>query len=331
MLFGTLALTIATSISGGCSALASANEVEAIASSANDVISDAEKNYDYSNFNMGYDELLSFTKQKYYSYAEDEKVMTDDQLVSLKNVIQTDSDYIEFSNIDKMFIANNVSIGTGLDGVVGFGNSIGNVIGNHTFDHIKPDGVIIGNQLGGITADKGDGGSGSSSSGIPSSNGDTYQFDFFDYDENNVSITLNGTYEETQFFGFVAHKDTCIAVYDLISNFLSNLEDYIKIVKSCWDALKTIDKSCVVATAVYAAIEAISKGLSSAWSSLCSTFTSGGPVGIVIALILAAVGTACIYLISKMYVFGYMQKGFAFGWKTKGLFNLEWVDEELDE
>ena len=57
------------------------------------------------------------------------------------------------------------------------------------------------------------------------------------------------------------------------------------------------------------------------WSSFCSLFTSGGPIGILVGLIIGLVGAACIVTLVTMFVMGAQGKGFAVGWKVYNLFN----------
>lgn len=63
MLLGSLALTISTCLSGGCGQVAAVNRIKAIKQNANETIMRATIDFDYSNYDLTYDEQQSFTKK----------------------------------------------------------------------------------------------------------------------------------------------------------------------------------------------------------------------------------------------------------------------------
>lgn len=59
-------------------------------------------------------------------------------------------------------------------------------------------------------------------------------------------------------------------------------------------------------------------------------FSSNGPVGKIVGLIIALVGIACIATFATMLVMGYFGKGFAGGWKVYNIFDWKWYCGEAN-
>lgn len=95
MLLGSLALTISTCLSGGCGQVAAVNRIKAIKQNANEIIMRASIDFDYSNYDLTYDEQQSFTKQKLYDYAEENKLFTIEELNQLKETIINEDEFIK--------------------------------------------------------------------------------------------------------------------------------------------------------------------------------------------------------------------------------------------
>lgn len=95
MLLGSLALTISTCLSGGCGQVATVNRIKAIKQNANEIIMRATIDFDYSNYDLTYDEQQSFTKQKLYDYAEENELFTIEELKQLKETIINEDEFIK--------------------------------------------------------------------------------------------------------------------------------------------------------------------------------------------------------------------------------------------
>lgn len=79
-------------------------------------------------------------------------------------------------------------------------------------------------------------------------------------------------------------------------------------------------------------IATITGAASSIWVNFCSLFTAGGPVGIIIGLVIGLLGAAFIGTLIAMIVYGYLSKGFAIGWKMHSIrvWNWEWFCGNLN-
>lgn len=338
MAFGTLILTVATALSGGCSTVAESNRSEAILTSASNAIAEAGERYDYSGYDMDYDELLSFTKQKYCQYGEDSGSLDEDEAAYLTGLIQSDDDYTYFKDLDAMFIKSTVSSG----GIGDFGTIIGSKDLGHDLGQIKNDKIFINHDSGGVNADKGDGGGGSS--GSSSSVQELCEFEQVECNHDNISVSENENYDNCLFFGIRLSKDACSSIYNTVASWLYHKEIYTAsginetpagviyhaIQMLALSLLTNSVTSLFINGVVREAVSLIATPLSSLWASFCKIFDAAGPVGFVVATILLVVGAACICLLCTAIIFGYLGKGFVFGWKVHSLFNREFVNEATD-
>lgn len=109
MLLGSLALTISTCLSEGCGQVAAANRIKAIKQNANEIIMHDTIDFDYSDYDLTYDEQQSFTKQKLYDYAEENELFNIEELNQLKETIINEDDFVDFNDVDNLFVKQSTS------------------------------------------------------------------------------------------------------------------------------------------------------------------------------------------------------------------------------
>lgn len=79
-----------------------------------------------------------------------------------------------------------------------------------------------------------------------------------------------------------------------------------------------------VVTKINTLIATITGAVSGIWTAFASLFTAGGPIGILIGLVVVLLGAACIGTIVAMIAYGYLGKGFAIGWKMYTIWVWDW-------
>ncbi len=76
--------------------------------------------------------------------------------------------------------------------------------------------------------------------------------------------------------------------------------------------------------------ETISTIFSTIWATICSAFHAIPVLGAILAFAIGSVGVAVIFVLTTMFVMGFLERGFAFGWKIHGLLNWEFYCGQID-
>lgn len=289
------------------------------------------------------------------SYAKENQLFTVDVLDDLQTLIEKDPNSTYFDDVDELFIrksnVNPIIINEKI-------NNAGIKL-NHdiraisTLDKATVDkDLIINNNFSDICFDVGEtGGSGSSTgnNGSDSLNeteveenaeataGDEiFKLLTVPCDSNKISTSANGKVDGVDFFGLLCSKDACANLYNVFADLINKQAMYrsggditpFKIITEAFKELSFVVSTTIIGAAVVAKMKTligtITGAVSSIWTAFASLFTAGGPIGILIGLVVVLLGAACIGTIVAMIVYGYLGKGFAIGWKMHAIWVWDW-------
>lgn len=335
MIVTSLLLTFATTL--GCSnSFVSAGNVKALQNEADEIIRKASAEFDFEGKSLELCEQFGIAKRSLLEYYEENELLEDDYLDAMRiNVLADDSETkIEFLNYNSPF-ETNVSTKSFVKKLSSTSLAASNSVLNAKTGKFNVSDKIF------CTIDTGYemftydpiGGGGSNNSG-GSSNSNTQvepqQLPIRSYNETNIASASGGKLDGITFIGIMVSRDACVSFYNTVAGFLN--KQVIYTASGIKGPASMIIDTLLAATPVAAAvvISAISGYLSSLWTGFCSLFTSGGPVGIIVGLIIALVGIACIATLATMLVMGYFGKGFAVGWKVSNIFNWKWYCGEAN-
>ncbi len=334
MVFSSFVLTIFTCISG-CSNIANSVIYEALKEKTTTIINAASNAYDYSNYNLSTNEETSLLKQKLLKYYKDNDYLNSNEINSLEKIIKSSSDYTYFPDLDSLFInENNLESSNILNESKEILKNIVkiedpnqyNISKSRIINQIYLPKISLTSLNSNFSVYNGNGGSSPCD-----------EFPIFDYNEDEVSYYSSGKIDNTNFMGIICSKDACVSLYNLVAGFFNNLgNNNVNNAKGIGsiilEALKSLDTvACASASLIAAASTKIATALSTIFSKIMIFFQSfTGIIGKIIAVILLLVGASCIYVISRMIVAGYNSKGYAIGWKMKGLFNFSWYNGETN-
>lgn len=350
MLLGSLALTVSTCITG-CGQLATSNRIDAIKQNANEIVLRAASDFDYSDYDLNFEEQQSFTKQKLYAYAEKNKIFSNEELNALKEAIVSDEDFVDFGDIDNLFVSDKISKVSDLDANINVKSKklYSDLEFSAASDAVRINNKLVSNNFTDIYfEDGGNGGSAGMGNNDETStkesektneNEEEYELPILAYNAKNISTSISGQIDGCSFFGLLCSKDACINLYNAFAGWINNQIVYSASGSgSPFKIIAESFKTLAVAAAVGSSQDAIAAGaigiitcaLSSLWASFCALFSSGGPIGLIIGLVIGLIGAACIGTIVAMIVYGFLGKGFAIGWKIHNIFWWEWFCGDLN-
>lgn len=353
MVLGSLALTISACLSGGYGQFATANRIAAIKQHANEIIMRAAVDFDYTDYDLTYNEQQSFTQQKLYDYAVENDLFTTEELNRLKETITNNDAFACFDDIENLFVQQSVSDDASLKKAIDVNSqnlykdfAVAGVPGTAKIDNslINNNFVDIGLAVGGnesssektdTTESEGEVTEATSEKTEP----EEFKLPILPYNANNISSSIGGKVDGCVFFGILCSKDACINLYNAFAGWTNKQVMYqvsgsgspFKIIVEAFKTLATTTAiGAAFATVVAGAIATVTGALSSVWASFCALFAAGGPIGIILGLIIGLIGAACIGTVVSMIVYGYLGKGFAVGWKIHNIFRWEWFCGELN-
>ena len=320
MLLSSIALIISTCLSGPCAPLASSYRLEEVNESAREIIDYASNYFDYSNYDLTYEEEQSLIKQKIYQFAENNNLLSIEELEYLKKEIVSSDDYTYFENIDSLFIKDDAYSLNAFNTIKLNDKPITNKFSISSLDHDGED----------ISSDNND-----TESGVSTD----YQLPILYCDTDKISISIDGKVDGCYFFGIVCSKDACVGLYNTLAGYINKQAIYqinglsfplALIVETLSTLVSTTLRGAQFVTFVSSQIEALKGALLSIWNEFATFLGSAGPIGAIIGIIIAIVGSFCIAIITEMIVYGYLGKGFAIGFKIHNIFWWEYIHEELD-
>lgn len=325
MFITSLAIIVSTCLSGPCLPLATSYQLEEINNSAYEIVEYAKDHFDYSNYDLTYDEQQSLIKQKIYNFAKSNKVLSSEQLEYLKKEIVSSFDFTYFDDIDSLFVKDNILESP----------SISKEDFNHPLTNmIKLNDKAITNKFSNSTLDL----SGGSNDGTISSVDKAYKLPLLYCNEDNISVSFNGNIDGTHFIGIICSKDACVSLYNLFAGFInskatrpSNMGNGLfETIVVGFEYLETKKFFGPIASKVLELIETIKGALLSIWNSFISLIEYGDIVCKVVGAIIGVIGAICIAVIAAMIVYGYLGKGYYIGWMVYNLFSWHFVSGELD-
>lgn len=146
------------------------------------------------------------------------------------------------------------------------------------------------------------------------------------HDNSILEVHINTNIDRGFLIGFDFTKDTCITIYNIISNWLNKKAMLSQINKSdLWASIVGLISSCSYTTSLKAAVYEL---LSSVWTGLTTFFTTSGLLGKIIATILAITVLATIIIIYEIYTAGMQQCGWRIGLLHYNIFGWEWINEK---
>lgn len=323
MVITSLLLTMTTSISG-CNQLATANKMASIKKEANEIILEASAEFDSNQLNISINEHISLIKHHLLQFNDENNLLDEEYLLALKenadlgsteefalNSFEEKSDeVIEDSNLLK-------NIGKAKQS----SSSLSLKKGDFRFEKIEDLSLPNSTSLSSYVT--------SNSDGINSiTNNQTLPV--HSYNSSNVNSSANGKLDDKLFVGIMVTKDACVSFYNTVASFLNNQVMYAASGIKGPANMIIQALTCVTPALAATVIGSLIAYFSGLWTSFCSLFTAGGPVGIIVGTIIGLVGLACIAVLATMFVMGYMRKGFAVGWKVHNLFNWEWYCGEAN-
>lgn len=339
MVMTSLVLALSTTLSGGCSTISNANRITSIKENAVEIVERAAETYDFSDYlELTNDEQESLVKQKILEFNEKYKLVDEEYIVALKEHLKEDEKFTYFENIDDLFIKPDIS-----KIVLEENNALHSELICDLSQSLVNDKEIIRDDIinSNITEivvnhDYGDTGGSKvdddskddSNSNSKTDNTQNEKLDLlpiYNYDQNHVTNTANGTLDGVFFLGIMVSRDACINFYNVIANFLNNQVMYSASgtkgpVGIIIEYLKVLVPSTMAT--VTAALISYFSGI---WNTFISMFSAAaGPLGWIVGWIIALIGGACISILVTMFIMGYQKKGFAIGWKVHHIFNWEW-------
>ena len=114
------------------------------------------------------------------------------------------------------------------------------------------------------------------------------------------------------------------------SQIRNNVSGISSPMKSIYNSLMQLTKlSTIDLTAISSTITFIAGIFSSIWSTFVVVFTSHDVISMIIGAILVLIGITIIMILAVIFVFGFLEMGFVFGWEIYPIFNTKFVREKL--
>ncbi|GEM_PF-1739408 len=148
------------------------------------------------------------------------------------------------------------------------------------------------------------------------------------HDNSYLSAKINASIDNHLFLGFEFDADTCISIYNIISNWLNNkvmLDGMNSSLSYALESLCFVLSNSAYTSSIYDIVLSI---FTNCWSQLVAFFTPTGAFGIIFATILCVVAICTIVLVVLLYIAGSHHKGYRIGYLYHSLFNWEWLNGE---
>lgn len=335
MLFSSLIITAATCISG-CADIGNGLTAEELKSKSEAILSEAAAVYDYSDYELSYEQGDSLMKQALLSYGEENGYFSSVEASFLRSQIQSEEGYFPYSDLDSMYVKEGAleektKLKTDLSvfkdvrksdnpTVLNFNTSSSAVSGNASINTAS-----LGSGMSFGRDDSGSGG-GEPKINFPKKECKTENIAFYG------SEMVNGH----RFFGVLLTPDFCIDVYNNISSWFNRQKIYkasgIKgpagMIYEIWENLVEYGPAVGFTAASVFAAQA-TKYVAELISPLLISLQNAQPIGIIIATVLLLVSVAVAFFFAMAFWLGYKGKGYAIGWEICGLLSWKWVNEGL--
>lgn len=144
---------------------------------------------------------------------------------------------------------------------------------------------------------------------------------------NKLSIKINERINDKIFIGLDFTSETCISIYNIISNWLNN-----KAALATTGAFLTLFSSVVtlLKTSYYGTLlyETIVSLISSVWPAFCEFLMTTGVLGVIISAVVLTTILCTALIIAKVFFAGSKQLGYRVGFIRYGFLNWGTLNEE---
>ncbi len=290
--------------------IATASSLDALYSSADEVISETIEAYDYDDFDLDFDGQNSLAKQKLCSYLEKSNEYTTVEIMRLESSIKKSSDYKFFENIETIFMKDGYE-GTLMNKISSFEaqRNSSDIVASWKNADIK---TTTGSSLStcgmnDMSTYEGGGGGGTQSS-------KKINFPIRTYDANNATCCTNGKLDNVQFVGIACSKDACVGFYNCIARILNNVAYYKTMgikgpVAVAYELFTTYSTLTPTITAISALVDSIVSYFAGFFTEFFSLFLSNLPLSAILGIIISLFAVACITIVCLIFTYGYFQKG----------------------
>lgn len=342
MIFASLMLTMSTCISCGCNDIAKCITMKSLEEKATTVVNSFNGLYVLDNFEMTTEDESTLIKANIMDYVGKYNLLQDEYFTQLEKMVSSESGYNDIVAYQRSLIKSDIPIkikadyllGLTMDydehGILNLGETydvlpgIDDLIPNHP---LKPTSQPqrIGKDLRFEFNNGGGGGGGTN----PQDN----VLPLKTYNDNNVSLELNGIVNQHTFLGLICSADACKCVYNFISEKINNyairpndnkLSDWVK------------DFSVLVLNyktpfALYNAIKSSGhfKKMISVINDIIKFFKTD-LVGKIITILCLVVVACVVSMLIAMFVCGFFEVGFAVGWIINNIFDWDWVAQLIE-
>ena len=244
--------------------------------------------------------------------------------------LYSDANYIEFENIDTMFLKDDVTpsiientslIKTSLTEAVKYSPINNELIANNIVINQQYTNILISN----VT----DGGGSSNSGQIITPEVQNYPLPIYNEEGMTSNFEVNNTLNGMPFIGIVLPRDTCIKFYNQVAGFLNTqVMNAANGSSGFYSSLIHTILSFSLSTTLAVVIEQLLFYFKDIFSTFISLFQSG-PLGVFLGVVIAIFTIGTILVLIAMFYLGYRREGYAIGFLVRGAFNLEWYNDKI--
>lgn len=324
MVLNTLLLTGALTLSN-CQSTSEANKLKTYKEKSVECIFNSIDVFNLEN-SLTLDENFSIIKQKLLKYHE--ASLNDEEIDSIKDEILSDNSYYEIDNLDKFEFkeCSNELVTKYKQSLFAFDNSSSDYFSNNDIYSTSQEFPVKNNKYISNRFHKYEN---------PYGDSENVEFPIRTVDETCIKYSTNDYLNSYAFIGLKCSKEFCISFYNLIANWgtsqiRNNVSGISSPMKSFYNSLMQLTKlSTIDLTAISSTITFIADIFSSIWSTFVVVFTSHDVISMIIGAILVLIGIIIIMILANIFVFGFMEMRFVFGWEIYPIFNPKFVREKL--
>lgn len=337
MIFASLILTMSTCLSVGCNDIARSISMESLEEKTNTIIDSFNGLYDLNEFELSKDKELSLLKANIMNYIGQYNLLQSDYYCELEKIVTFDPNYSQVISYQsslkrselplkiQALYAANLHMDYDEVGLLNLGerhNILPGVDDIPSNNPILPSIITFGiNKDLIFNKDIGCGGGGG---------GNTSQdtLPIRTYNENSVSVHLNGSLEGNNFLGLICTPDACKTVYNFIAQRINAYATKPKD-SQLYSVAKNLINLIFAYNTPIQAYNAIRESklfgqIVKCFGDLVAAFKTT-ILGKIIAILCVFVLTCVAVTLIAMFICGFFEVGFAVGWIIRNIFNREWV------
>ena len=325
MAITSLILALCTTVSGG-STVAEANRLELIKNKSEQLIAIAAESYDYTNFLNLFDfQRESLLKQGILNFNNEYELIDNQHVIALQDHLFNDNSYVEFENIDTMFLKDDVPptvisdsrfIKTTLTESIKYSPINNELIVNNVVINQQYTNILISNVTDGVGNSQGNQEETHPNGPLP----------LRQVDQSFVSYTLNQDFQDYVFIGIVLSKEMCKSLYNVFAFFINDI--FTNEAFSNVESIVRLFAILTASTPLIPIVESIISYIVGWWGSFILSFT--GITGIILGIFICLFGFMCLYVLIYCICLGYLGLGLKVGWKVYHIFDWRWVNEAFE-